>query len=75
MLLSQNKSDRQTSSHTSKQTDRQTSKYTGHPTHLALFIQEVKDSQLALDEVDAGLVVVEVDEGPLDGLAHILLLL
>ncbi len=34
----------------------------------ALLIQEVEDAQLGLDEVNAGLVVVEVDHLPLDPL-------
>ena len=42
---------------------------------LALLIQQVEHPELGLDEVDAGLVVVEVDHLPLDPLLDILLLL
>ena len=44
----------------------------GHP---ALLIQQVEHPQLGLDQVDAGLVVVEVDHLPLDPLLDVLLLL
>ena len=35
---------------------------------LAGFVQQVHDAQLIFDEVDARLVVIEVDERPLNGL-------
>lgn len=40
-----------------------------------LFVQESHDTELALDDVDAGLVVGEFDERPVDLLPHVLLLL
>ena len=44
-------------------------------TDPALFVEEVKDTQLALYQVNAVLVVWEVYEGPRDGLLHVLFLL
>ena len=44
-------------------------------THPAGLVQEVQDSQLALNKVDARLVVIEVDEGPLNILTDVLSLL
>ena len=46
--------------------------------HAALLVEQVEDARLALfalDEVDARLVVEEVDERPCDLLLHVLLLL
>lgn len=43
--------------------------------HLTLLIEQVEDAELGLDQVDAGLVVVEVYERPGDLLLHVLLLL
>ena len=43
--------------------------------HLALLIQQVQDAKPALDELNAGLVVTEVNKDPRDLLGHILLLL
>ena len=43
--------------------------------HPAGLVQEVQDSQLALNKVDARLVVIEVDEGPLNILTDVLSLL
>lgn len=43
--------------------------------HLALLIQQVQDAEPALDELNAWLVVTEVNEDPRDLLGHILLLL
>lgn len=43
--------------------------------NLALFIQQVQDSHLCLDQVDAWLIIVEVDKGPGNLLLHVLLLL
>ena len=53
-------------------------RFTGHQlttAHPAGLIQEVQNPQLALNEVDARLVVIEVDEGPLNVLTDILSLL
>lgn len=44
-------------------------------THLAFLIQQVQDSHLGLDEVDAGLIVIEVDQSPGNLLLHVFLLL
>ena len=43
--------------------------------HAALLVEQVQDAELALDEVDAGLVVVVLDLLPVDALADVLLLL
>ena len=43
--------------------------------HLALLVEQVEYAEFALDELDARLIVVELDERPLDLLAHVLLLL
>lgn len=43
--------------------------------HLALLVQQVQDAHLGLYEVDAGLIVVEVNQSPGDLLLHVLLLL
>lgn len=43
--------------------------------YSAFFIQKIKQAHLGLDEVDARLVVVEIDERPWDLLLHVLLLL
>ena len=53
-------------------------RFTGHQltsTYPAGLVQEVQDPQLALNEVDARLVVIEVDERPLNVLTDILSLL
>lgn len=42
---------------------------------LAFLIQKVKDAQLSLDEINAGLVVIEVYQRPWDFLLHVFLLL
>lgn len=42
--------------------------------HLALFIKQVKDSQLGFNQVNTWLVVIEVDERPLDLFFYILIL-
>ena len=42
--------------------------------HPALLVQQVQDAQLALDQVDAGLVVVKLDHRPLDPLLQVLFL-
>lgn len=41
----------------------------------ALLIQEIQDSQFCLNEINARLVVIEVDQRPGDLLSHVLLLL
>lgn len=43
--------------------------------YLALFIQQVQDAHLGLDEVDTRLIIIEINESPGDLLFHILLLL
>lgn len=43
--------------------------------HFTLFIQQVKDAKSSLDQVDTGLVVIEVYQSPGDLLPHVLLLL
>lgn len=43
--------------------------------YLALFIQKVQDTQLGLNEINARLVVVEINQCPRDLLFHVLLLL
>lgn len=45
------------------------------PFYLALFIQKVQDTQLGLNEINAWLVVVEVNQCPGDLLFHVFLLL
>ena len=50
-------------------------KQIGQPIDLALFIEQVENAESILDEVNARLVVVEVDEGPFDLLFNILFLL
>lgn len=45
------------------------------PPHLTLFIQQVQDAQFGLYEVDTGLVVIEIDQGPRDLLLHVFFLL
>ena len=43
-------------------------------TRLALLVKQVDDAEFTLDDVDAVLVVVEVNERPLDLLSHVLFL-
>lgn len=43
--------------------------------HFTLFIQQVQDAKSSLDQVDTGLVVIEVYQSPRDLLPHVLLLL
>lgn len=43
--------------------------------HFTLFIQQVQDAESSLDQVDTGLVVIEVYQSPGDLLLHVLLLL
>lgn len=43
--------------------------------YLAFLIQKVQDTQLGLDEINARLVIVEVNQCPRDLLFHVLLLL
>lgn len=45
------------------------------PPYLTLLIQKIQDPHLGFDEVDAGLIVIEVNESPGDLLPHVLLLL
>jgi hypothetical protein len=40
-----------------------------------LFVEEGEDAELALDQVDTGLVVAKVDEGPVNLLGDVFLLL
>ena len=42
--------------------------------YLAFFIQQVKDSKLRLDQFNTGLVIIKVDERPLNFFPHILIL-
>lgn len=42
--------------------------------YLALFIQKVQNTQLGLNEINAWLVVVEVNQCPGDPLFHVLIL-
>lgn len=42
--------------------------------YLALFIQQVEDAHLGLDEVDTGLVIIEIDESPGNLFSHVFLL-
>lgn len=46
-----------------------------HQSHFTLFIQQVQDAESSLDQVDTGLVVIEVYQSPRDQLLHVLLLL
>lgn len=43
--------------------------------YLALFVQQVQDAHLGLDEVDTRLIIIEINESPGDLLFHVLLLL
>lgn len=43
--------------------------------HLALLVQQVQNAHLGFYEVDAGLIIIEVDQSPGDLLLHVLLLL
>lgn len=43
--------------------------------YLALFIQKIQDTQLGLNEINARLVVIEINQCPRDLLFHVLLLL
>lgn len=45
------------------------------PFYLALFVQEVQDTQLGLNQINARLVVVEVNQCPGDLFFHVFLLL
>lgn len=46
-----------------------------HQSYFTLFIQQVQDAKSSLDQVDTGLVVVEIDQCPGDLLLHVLFLL
>lgn len=43
--------------------------------NLAFFVEEVKNSESSFDQIYARLVVMEIDERPLDLLTHVLFLL
>ena len=43
--------------------------------YSTLFIKQVKDSEFVFNEINARLVVMEVNEGPCDLLTHVFLLL
>ena len=47
----------------------------GSARHAAFLVQQIQDAQLALDELDARLIIVEVDHAPVDALGDIFLLL
>ena len=52
-----------------------TGTWNGYVAHSACLIQQVQDAQSAFYEIDARLVVVEIDEGPFYGFLDVLLLL
>ena len=53
----------------------QTSTWNGYVAHPACLIQQVQDTQSAFYEINARLVVVEINEGPFYGFLDVLLLL